>query len=560
MKTSQVKKLTLHMIGFLAAKIGWAGCFPVSIAYFTAVYTRHYAGLTLLPVMFLGMLFSMPMLAAAKYGLTMILVVVLLGLLDAENENYPGFMGSLIAGFGVVLMEFTKWLFYLGPDRNKLFLIGVLEAVFVLSLSEIFRKILGSFQEDFSGRVLKQEEAEIENCDLRDREHIEGTAKALQKLAASFRDATSSQGMPSGIVNGAAVLEERYEGGQIDRLNRMWSRKLLENRIAVAGQLNEMAQIMNEIAEHAYGFVKINGNLEAKIKARMRESSFIVKDITVYKKKNERIEVFAYLKSGRDKCVLVRDAAVILSKYFGRDLTVSKESKNVVYKDYAKILFEEDTNFEVLYGVSRKMKTGEAVSGDNFSYMETADKKVVFSLSDGMGSGFSANRESEKVIELLEQFLEAGFCKSTAIRMINSVMLMQPEEQGYATMDISEIDLYSGVCEFLKIGASTTFIKREGWVEAIQSTSLPVGMFHKADLDTSSKKLYDGDYIVMVTDGVLDRIDDSNPEDTLRDIILETTAKNPKEMSTQIMESVLEYGEGNIKDDMTIFVIGVWNK
>ena len=40
-------------------------------------------------------------------------------------------------------------------------------------------------------------------------------------------------------------------------------------------------------------------------------------------------------------------------------------------------------------------------------------------------------------------------------------------------------------------------------METIQSTSLPAGMFEQVEFDTTAKKLYDGDYIIMVSDGTL---------------------------------------------------------
>ena len=64
------------------------------------------------------------------------------------------------------------------------------------------------------------------------------------------------------------------------------------------------------------------------------------------------------------------------------------------------------------------------------------------------------------VIDLLEQFLGSGFDKETAIRLIHSSMLLQTEGQSSATVDLCMADLYTGDCEFLKIGASTTFLKR----------------------------------------------------------------------------------------------------
>lgn len=43
-------------------------------------------------------------------------------------------------------------------------------------------------------------------------------------------------------------------------------------------------------------------------------------------------------------------------------------------------------------------------------------------------------------------------------------------------------------------------------MEIIQSTTLPMGVLEQVDYDCTTKKLYDGDYIVMVSDGVLDNI------------------------------------------------------
>ena len=65
-------------------------------------------------------------------------------------------------------------------------------------------------------------------------------------------------------------------------------------------------------------------------------------------------------------------------------------------------------------------------------------------LSDGMGSGETACRESTLVVELLEELLEAGFPEKTAIQMINTTLVMGREEIHYSTVDMTIFDLYSG--------------------------------------------------------------------------------------------------------------------
>src|SRR5699024_3729737 len=117
-----------------------------------------------------------------------------------------------------------------------------------------------------------------------------------------------------------------------------------------------------------------------------------------------------------------------------------------------------------------------------------------------------AYEDSESVINLLEQFIEAGFSKEAAIKLINSVMVIKSEEQTFSTMDMSVINLYTGMCDFIKLGASTTFIKRGKKVEVIQSRSLPLGMINQLDYEADSKKLQDGDFIIMITDGIIDCI------------------------------------------------------
>ena len=68
--------------------------------------------------------------------------------------------------------------------------------------------------------------------------------------------------------------------------------------------------------------------------------------------------------------------------------------------------------------MGRITKEQESISGDNYSVL-CENGQFVLCLSDGMGSGIEANRESETVVELFEQFLRAGFPRIMAARMIN---------------------------------------------------------------------------------------------------------------------------------------------
>ncbi len=149
-------------------------------------------------------------------------------------------------------------------------------------------------------------------------------------------------------------------------------------------------------------------------------------------------------------------------------------------------------------------------------------------LSDGMGSGMDACRESEIVVELLEQFLDSGFSQETAARMVNSALVLKGREGMFSTVDICAVDLYTGICEFLKAGAASTFIKRDHWVEAISSESLAAGLVQRIDFDTASRKLYHGDYLIMMTDGVMDALPVECEEETMKEIIMDIQDETPE--------------------------------
>ncbi len=355
-------------------------------------------------------------------------------------------------------------------------------------------------------------------------------------------------------------LEETVSIFERAKLNLLWHNRLLENRVAVAGQLTEMANIMEEMAMEMYEVKEIGVTLDSDIKDRLKREGIIIRNLLCVENQAKRLEIYMTVKVDKTGCIASRDIGEYLSLVCRKTMVPSLNSKTMINKEYSTVMFEEDTNFRLLYGTAKSVKNEEVISGDNYSFSELENGKMVVCLSDGVGSGIEAYRESETVIDLMEQFLEAGFSKETAVKMINSTLVVKAEEQFYPTMDICELDLYSGVCEFLKIGSSTTYIKRDNWVETIQSTSLPIGVFHQPDCDTTSKKLYDGDFIIMITDGVLDAIPLETQDETICGIIMETNTNNPKEMAKMILDKASSYQENGVLDDMTVIVLGIWKK
>ena len=96
--------------------------------------------------------------------------------------------------------------------------------------------------------------------------------------------------------------------------------------------------------------------------------------------------------------------------------------------------------------------------------------------------------------------------------------------------------------------------------KAFEARKQGVKLMQQVDFETSSRKLYHGDYLIMMTDGVLDALPAMREEETMKEIIMDIHEETPKEMSRGILERVLGYSDYCARDDMTVLVAGMWKK
>lgn len=362
----------------------------------------------------------------------------------------------------------------------------------------------------------------------------------------------------SDCISAEDFIAETNRGFEIAKLNRIWHHRISESREVIAEQLKEVSTVIQEITGDIYETSQGARSEEERVVRALKAEHIHVKDITIFERGDNRKEVYITAACQGGRCVTTKEVAAILSDVLDSKMKVSEASKSVIAKEYDSFTFMTDTKFKVLTGVSRAMK--ESVSGDNFSLLKLESGEFMIAISDGMGTGAEAAEESETVMSLLEQMIEAGFRAETAIKLINSSLVLKADQQIFSTVDLNLINLFSGMCEFIKIGAAATFIKRDNWVETITSTTLPIGMFGNVDYDTVTKKLYEGDIIIMVTDGVLDCIEVEDKEAYMEQLIMGIKSNNVQEIANRILEATLSKSNYVPRDDMTVITAGIWLK
>lgn len=386
---------------------------------------------------------------------------------------------------------------------------------------------------------------------------IFGTLAIAQEQGCIIPDQMPEEFM-SECVCPERFLSEANQNLYMARTLMGFRNRMAESRRVVAGQMKEVGDMVQHLADNIPQIKDFSIDIEEKIVSKLEGKRVIAEDIFAYEKQDGRLEISMQARTGKGRLVTSAEVARILSQILNRNICPSEESRKVLMNEMRHFVFVEDTPLHAITGVARIAKDGEEISGDAFSCISLPGGEMLLALSDGMGSGNDAMEESRTVIELLEQMVEAGFSHSSAIRLINSLYMSRETEDGYATADIVILNLFKGYCCFLKNGASATYLRHNKKVMMIEGQTLPVGVVHEIESYVGKVEISKGDYVIMMTDGVSDCF--MNDENDLSEYLKRCDIINPQEIAKHILDEAIRRNGGKADDDMTVIVAGIWER
>ncbi|MFQ9516696.1 MAG: SpoIIE family protein phosphatase [Eubacterium sp.] len=567
MKQKVLKPVLLLMIGVVMCTIPMLGYYPMAESWYASLCAIRFMPAAALPIMLAAVFNYGGILAAMKYGAMMATTGLCIGQYRRMSANFNPFIASIITTLITLSLEATDW------AMNGMVIRELYGLAPIIMLTWSTTIIFSYFIRKFMWYEPKNNNyfSEINRQQLIKNDGMMRTSAAFKNLAVKIQKMSNIEAQPGLTLEG--TIEQEIDGslcrgcenGQIQyleraRLNYLWYNKMLETREAMAIQLNEMADIMEYYTRPVYDERKVLFGVEDYLKHRLRERKIVTKKIGICENGKGRIEARISAKKKKRSDVKIELIENVVSEAVGRKMRISSKDIMEFTNEFNEYLFLEEVNFMTISGSARRTREDQECSGDNFTFMEMNSGQTFMSICDGMGSGPRAQSYSEMVIDLLEQLLESGFGESTTLKLINSVLLTGNQWQEPAAVDMALIDQYSGICQFLKMGAACTYIKRGNWVECIKSTSLPMGVLDEVDVETITKKLYDGDFVIMISDGIVDSLQFEDKEEAMGRIIMDIKTSSPREMALEILNRSLEMTEGIPKDDMTVVCTGIWDK
>ncbi|MCL2034189.1 MAG: SpoIIE family protein phosphatase [Oscillospiraceae bacterium] len=325
-------------------------------------------------------------------------------------------------------------------------------------------------------------------------------------------------------------------------------RKVAQIRAVIADQFCALAMLIDELAVEVCGIKAFDWQKARRVRDYFEKNEgFAVGRVQVYSGDNGKLFISLVIPNHQVSRLKKTKAALDLCELLETDFDLPQIT---THQQYTTVIFSEKASFHVEASACQIPGGSSMLCGDTYEFIENRAGRAHCILSDGMGSGGAAAVDSSMASGLISQLLAVGISHDTALKTVNSALIVKSGEESLATLDVTTIDLYTGRAEFYKAGAAPTFIlknKRAGYVE---TSSMPVGILRNVAFEHSVMSLREGDIIVMVSDGVT-----ATGADWVKSELEALRGKDLRQMCEILAEKAKIRRNDNHEDDITVMAV-----
>lgn len=439
-----------------------------------------------------------------------------------------GIKKGYIIGFGLSAMAFALYLDFMGEQ-----VLGYLDILIAAGAVFFLPKRAYDAFEVITDFYLSRERDTEKLC-RHFKERLYETAESFRNLADTFSSISDKQS--SAKLSDISVIFDAA-ADKVCHNCRMANKCWREDFKDTYNQMLNFLEILENKGRITTDDVKTD------FVSKCKRPSVFIEEV------NRQFEIYRINQVWKHK--LIENRELVCEQFYGVADIVQSISDEV--EAYRLPETKSAEKLKVSSGIAQGRLDTECGDSHLLHYLDTG--KYIITLSDGMGTGRRAAKESHAIVDLLNNFLRAGFDKTVAVKLINSIMVMKSAQEAFATVDMCVIDLCTGEVEFIKNGAEPGYIKRADYTEVVRSASLPVGLVSAMEVETFARRLDTGDFVVMVTDGIKSK---AVKRDWVYDMIDEADPNIPaRELADRIMEKSVALKGGMPDDDVTVIVLKI---
>lgn len=216
------------------------------------------------------------------------------------------------------------------------------------------------------------------------------------------------------------------------------------------------------------------------------------------------------------------------------------------------LMFREKSAYKITGGYSQRALKAGNLCGDTVAIFTSGFNFFNAIISDGMGTGSRAAIDSTMACSIIEKLVCSDFSYKSALKMVNSSLIMKSTDETISTVDALQINPYTCRAAFYKAGGAVSFIRQDDRVTIIEKPSLPLGIIRNTSFAYEEKQLKRGDIILLVSDGVT-----SQDYSWINDELLAWSKSDMQSLSAHIASLARLKSEKATRDDITVVAVRV---
>ena len=325
-----------------------------------------------------------------------------------------------------------------------------------------------------------------------------------------------------------------------------------EGRSLMGRQFRQAQKLLDSLITHLDSEICLNEEYALLARSALDRSGIHCSDVLAIL--DDRLEIVCVLREGTWNARRAQRAARLLSSEIG--LPFSPVLRHGRVAGECELYLMQVPALCARFAFRSLSKQDGTPCGDSCRVQQLSDGRFLAALSDGMGSGDAAAKESERCATLLRKFVAAGVERDAALSAVNRLLLMRGGDEMFATADLCVINLYSGAASFSKLGACPSFILRGSQVLEISGGRLPLGILDRVEPSDVRMEVFPDDLILLFSDGVADELKDGQC-DALKSFLPALASASPAQAAARILDWASERDGASRGDDMTVIALRI---
>jgi sigma-B regulation protein RsbU (phosphoserine phosphatase) len=199
------------------------------------------------------------------------------------------------------------------------------------------------------------------------------------------------------------------------------------------------------------------------------------------------------------------------------------------------------------------------VGGDLIDYLDGAQGRLGIALGDVAGKGMGAALLCAKLQATLRALAPVAANLESLGASLNGVLERSGLDNRYATLFYAEIGADSSAVRYLNAGHNPALLVTDDAIEALEASSLPLGMLPGIAYTQGSATLSVGDLLVLYSDGITEATNAFGEEyglPRLKQAVRAVSSLPAEAAARRILESAGRFVDGEKPhDDQSILVL-----